>query len=291
MSASDSIRLLVPGDEEALERFLVRHAATSMFLRSNVRAAGLEDHGGRLEGTYVATHEGDDVTGVAAHFWNGMVHTQAPDGPEALACEAVRLSGRDVKGFLGPWGQAVAARHALGLDDAPAQLVDRSDLFTLDLADLRVPAPLADGHVRGRHAEDRDRASLAQWLAQSHVEILGGTASPELDAQCHERAGEMIARRRIWVLEGGDGRPLCCTGFNAVLPDTVQIGAVHTPPENRCRGYARSAVAASLLDARDGGVRTALLFTAKDNTPAQRAYLALGFRVVGEFALILLRDA
>lgn len=36
-----TIQILKPGDEKALEAFLIQHANTSMFLRSNSRAAGL----------------------------------------------------------------------------------------------------------------------------------------------------------------------------------------------------------------------------------------------------------
>jgi predicted GNAT family acetyltransferase len=43
------------------------------------------------------------------------------------------------------------------------------------------------------------------------------------------------------------------------------------------------------LDARDEGVRVAILFTPQSNLPAQRAYEALGFRHAGHYGLVLLR--
>ena len=45
------VRVLQPGDEAALEKFLAPRALTSMFLRSNARAAGLVDRGEPLQGT------------------------------------------------------------------------------------------------------------------------------------------------------------------------------------------------------------------------------------------------
>ncbi|WP_437959361.1 hypothetical protein WME76_06700 [Sorangium sp. So ce119] len=42
------LRTLVPGDEAALEAFLVQHAESSMFLRSNLRAAGLVEPATRV---------------------------------------------------------------------------------------------------------------------------------------------------------------------------------------------------------------------------------------------------
>jgi predicted GNAT family acetyltransferase len=49
-------------------------------------------------------------------------------------------------------------------------------------------------------------------------------------------------------------------------------------------------VAGSLLDARAAGARQAVLFTGKDNEHAQRAYRALGFRVVGDYGVVLFSD-
>ena len=46
------LRLLVPGDEPPIEVFLEHHAASSMFLRSNLRAAGIVDHGQRFQGSW-----------------------------------------------------------------------------------------------------------------------------------------------------------------------------------------------------------------------------------------------
>jgi hypothetical protein len=61
-----SVRILGPGDEERLERLLAAHADSSMFLRSNRRAAGLVDRGEPYQGTYAAALSGDDVVAVAA---------------------------------------------------------------------------------------------------------------------------------------------------------------------------------------------------------------------------------
>ncbi len=80
------------------------------------------------------------------------------------------------------------------------------------------------------------------------------------------------------------------SGFNTRIPEAVQVGGVYTPPALRSRGYARCVVAASLLAARDEGAALGVLFTGEDNIPAQRAYIALGFRHVGAFGLTLLRE-
>ena len=75
------------------------------------------------------------------------------------------------------------------------------------------------------------------------------------------------------------------------LKEAVQVGGVWTPPELRGRGHGRSVVAASLLDARSETAEKALLFTGKDNIPAQKAYTALGFRQIGDYRILLVQSS
>ncbi len=282
------LRLLRPGDEAALDRFLAGYADTSMFLRANARSAGLEDRGEPMQGTYVAALEGDRIAGVAAHCWNGMVLVQAPQGhAAAVAREAVRRSGRAVTGFSGPWDQVVAARRALGLAAVPVAKDSRDELYVLDLARLVVPPALAAGEVRCRHPQGAELDLLIEWRVAFAIEALGATAGPELSRT--SRADVLLQHERgsDWVLLAGSA-PVAYSVFNAMLPEIAQIGGVWTPPELRGRGYARSAVAGSLLAARQHGVSRAVLFADPANAAARAAYLALGFRIVGDYGLVLL---
>jgi len=282
-----TICLLGAGDEPAFEAFLGPRADSSMFLRANARQAGLVYQGRRLQGTYVAAFEGEAIVGVAAHAWNGVVLVQSPiEHLAAVVRAAVERSGRPVTGLSGPFAQMVAARAALGFEHAPASFDSRDDLFALALSDLRVPGPLADGSWLCRPPRSGEIALLSKWRAAYSVELLGATPGPELD----ERARAEMETADGWLLTV-DERPCAYSGFNARLPDVVQIGGVYVPPELRRRGYARAAVAGSLLAARAAGVTRALLFTGAGNLAARTAYLALGFRVVGDYGLVLLAPA
>ena len=53
---------------------------------------------------------------------------------------------------------------------------------------------------------------------------------------------------------------------------------------------ARAVVAASLVHARAEGKQFAVLFTGEQNIPAQKAYEALGFRHIGDYRILLLRE-
>ena len=280
------LRLLLPGDEAALDAFLVAHADSSMFLRSNARAAGLVDGGQPLQATYVAALEDGRVVGVVAHCWNGMILVQAPAHVAALAAEAVRRSRRAATGFSGPWAQVVAARDALGLATAATVKDSRDELYALDLDRLVVPRPLASGAVRCRHPEPEELDLLTRWRTSFAMEALGAADGPELHHA--SRADVLLHHERgaDWVLFD-HGNPVAYSVFNAMLPDIVQIGGVWTPPEFRGRGYARSVVAGSLVAAGNLGVRRAVLFADPYNAAARSAYLAIGFEIVGDYGLVL----
>ncbi len=283
------LRLLRPGDEAALDTFLARHADTSMFLRSNARSAGLNDRGQPMQATYVAVLDGERIRGVAAHCWNGMVLVQAPDAADApaVAREAVRRSRRTVTGFSGPWSQVVAAREALGLGAAPTTKDSRDELYVLDLTRLVVPPELASGTLRCRHPTESELELLADWRVRFAVEALGATDGPDLRQASTDDVRLQHDRGTDWLLLAG-AAPVSYSVFNAMLPDIVQIGGVWTAPEFRGRGYARSVVAGSLLSARKQGIERAVLFADPTNEAARRAYLFLGFRIVGDYGLVLL---
>jgi RimJ/RimL family protein N-acetyltransferase len=281
------LRLLRPGDEAALEAFLSRHADTSMFLRANAKSAGLVDQGQPLQATYAAAMEGGAIAGVAAHCWNGMVLVQAPSHAPELAQAAMRHSGRAITGFSGPWSQVVAARAALGLARASAIKDSRDELYALDLERLVVPPQLTSGALRCRRPEPAELEQLIEWRVAFSVEALGAADGPDLRRA--SRADVLLLHDRAvdWVLVDGK-TPVAYSAFNASLPDIVQVGGVWTPLQFRGRGYARSVVAGSLLAARQHGAQRAVLFVDPGNAAARAAYLALGFRMVGNYGLVLL---
>lgn len=278
------IQPLASGDEAALEAFLRQHADSSMFLRSNARAGGLEYEGKPLQADYLAAFAGDRIVAVAAHCWNGMVLVQAPEQAGTLARAAVTHSGRTITGISGPADQVVAARTALGLDERPGPKFGREELFALELAELVVPAPLADGRWTCRPPRDDELELVIGWRVRFMIEALHRAPGGGLRDEAAATMGLVHERRSHWLLFDA-GRPVAYSAFNAALPDIVQIGGVWTPPGLRSRGYGRAVVAGSLLDVRARGVARAVLFAERED--AKRAYQGLGFTVVGEYALVL----
>lgn len=285
MTPRADLVVLRPGDEPRVDEFLRQHTASSLFLRSNLGAAGLIDRGQVYQGAWVAAQADGALQGVVCHAWNGTLLLQAPDEPAILAEFAVATSARRVHGLIGPCDQVERVRRALRLTRARAVLDEREALFSLDLAALAVPSILRDKVVECRRSAPADLDTLASWR-KAYEETL--FKPPHVDR------GHAATMRRLhddgWLFvlsAGGDLVAMCA--YNAVVPDCVQIGGVWTPSHLRRRGYGRAVVAGALLEARAAGVTTSILFTSGQNDAAVRAYHSLGYEKIGCYGLLLFR--
>jgi RimJ/RimL family protein N-acetyltransferase len=273
-------------DWQQLDAFLLKHRDTSIFLRSNLARSGLQFQPKPFHAHYVGEFSGLTLTGVAAHCWNGMLLVQAADHIGELVRACVGYSGRKVSGFCGPLEQVREAQVALDLADAPTAMNEDEWLYGLDLAKITVPEILERGVVTARPPRPEERDLLCAWRLAYDIETLGSTDSLETRERSSRALDQQVAEGNAWIaLEAG--HPVSLSAFNAALPDIVQLGGIYTPPELRGRSYAKAAVAASLLAARERGVSRAVLFTS--NPSAARSYEAVGFRRLGDFGLVLLR--
>jgi len=282
------VRQLQPGDDLLLSDFLERRGDSSMFLRANLRRAGVIDNGGPYAGTYVAAYNNRKIEAVTALMWNGFLAMQAPYhlGPILQKLQALQV--RPIKGLLGPLAQTEEARQLLGIRQTAMRKSSREDLFALPLDKLVVPEHLAAGTWTSRKPKRIELEMLIEWRLASVVETQAADDTPRARSEADEGMRRMEREGVLWVLEV-DGRVVSMNTYNATLPDMVQIGGVYTPPDLRGLGFARACVAGSLMAARHVGVERAVLFTPKDNASAQAAYRAIGFRVVGEYGIVILR--
>lgn len=145
MTTTDAeLRVLQPGDEPQLFEFLGPYIDSSLFFFSNVEKAGLEYRGEPLQGTYVARYNpAGAITAVVSHCWNGNLMVQGHAGLEQAALHAVAVSGRAVRGIIGPWSLACRVRTVLGLDQTRAAHDDRELLFALAIEHLTPPELLS----------------------------------------------------------------------------------------------------------------------------------------------------
>lgn len=269
-----------------LNRFLMERAESSLVLLANVRAGGLEDRGETFQGTYAASVERGKITGVAAHYWNGMVFLQADSDAPGLFHAAVAASGRACTGIAGPYDQVQQVLPELLRTRPQPAMNGRETLFSLSLGDLEIPALLQSGEVTCRHPSDDEVTDVTGMRIAFMREYLGRNLEGPLEEEAREMVAYQHRTKAHWVLET-DGTVVATTAFNASIPGMVQVGGVYTLPKCRNRGYGRTVVAGSLLDAKAGGVKKAILFTGMNMEAAQRMYQALGFRPIGDYGLVI----
>jgi GNAT superfamily N-acetyltransferase len=217
-----------------------------------------------------------------------MVFLQAPENPTVLVRRALEVSGRQLAGLTGPYGQVQQVFHDLGLQERAPAMNSRDILFSLDLDTLIVPDPLREGRVTCRHPDDDELPLLTEWRIAYSRELVHSHEGASLEKEIPAVIEHLQKTKNHWVLEAG-GRIVATTTVNAGIPEMVQVGGVYTLPGYRNRGYARSVEAGSLMELRDRGVKKTILFTGEDMPAARAAYASLGFAAVGDYGLVILQ--
>ena len=219
------------------------------------------------------------VMGVVAINRRGMIMAVVPEGCNPGGVRGA-MQGVAVTGAVGESTATRRVMSALGLDASPTLRDADEPGFSLLLENLLVPQ-VANAQLIV--AEASHRQTLLDWRMAYHLEIMGTSADQVAAIAERDVAGYLAAgSHRLLVVAG---LPVALTGFNAALPDIVQVGGVYVPPELRRRGYARAAVALHLAQARAQGVARAVLFAA--NAAAARAYRGIGFQPAKSMSLIL----
>ena len=260
----------------AIEALLAARRVDAMFILSNLRAQGFggdHPHEMRVWGDATAPSAVLGLTNA------GMVLPFLPYAQHVSSAADV-LRGRSLLGFAGPTSMVRPLLAVLGLDTAQTSLSVDEPQFLLDLADMTVPdgpgtlAPLT-----------ADPETAARWRQAYNEELHVGHPGLEAARADVDRYIAADSHRFLMI----DGAPSAMTGFNATLPEIVQIGGVYTPPETRGRSLARRAVALHLVEAQGRGVTQATLAAASDAAVA--CYRPLGFGRVGEFTLLFFAES
>lgn len=273
------IRDAGPGDLPDIRAFLTARIDQAMFPLANLRAHGLKT------GDFASPHDH------ALRIWllgrSVIALTRAGnllpclDGTPDLSALRNALSGQVIAGAIGPAASTRPVIAALGIDHLPTATNHDEPGFSLDLSDLIIP-DLPETTLRPISPDD---VPLATGWRETYIGEVLGSFGPEARSKADAEIAAYRAHdshRLLWH----DGRPVAMTGFNATLPEIVQIGGVYTPAPLRGRGYARRAVALHLDEARAKGVNRSVLFAASD--AAAQAYRSIGFQRAQDFTLFLL---
>ncbi|MDA7965400.1 GNAT family N-acetyltransferase [Ruegeria sp.] len=274
-------RLAQRQDISALQKFLYCHIQSSMFPLGNLQDYGLNGPHPRSMNFWLL---GDTPRGTFGITNEGMILPQCPDLSDVEIAAALDLiHGRKVIGVVGETAQVRQIIHNAGWQGRPTILNRDEPAFALDLSAFALPEIPG---VKLASLGEVDRDLVTGWRRAYHVECLG-TDPTQAATQAEQDIDRYLERDSHRVLLH-NGQPVAMTGFNAALPDVVQIGGVYTPPDLRRRGYARTVLALHLSEAHAAGVSRAVLFAASN--AAARAYIAIGFAPAGTFSLVLFNE-
>lgn len=122
-----------------------------------------------------------------------------------------------------------------------------------------------------REAREADRALLIGWERAFVSEAGVGIAQ-----QAPQRVDRRLASAAQFVWE--DSGPVSTVAIAPVIAGTVRIGPVYTPPAQRGRGYATSAVAALSRQMLSRDAQRCMLFTDLTNPTSNKIYASIGYR-------------
>lgn len=286
-----SIRKLTQADYDMFEAFLAETPTTTMFMRANAAANGLDNTGKKYQADYFGLFDGDALTGVIALNWNQNIMMQCrDDGDVEFLLRAALEQAPDFqcKGVLAPDPQAQRILQLIKPDADNIQMSETEITYHLKLDQMVLPEKLESGKWECRQIEAKDIPVLAEWGVAYEAEALG--RAPGKDDLENERRElkERLGQNIMYVLLDG-GKLVAKAAFNARMKTIVQVGGVYTPPELRGRGYGGAVVAGELRLARQAGVVDGLLFT--KNPAAIKAYEKLGFVRRDDYHLSLFKTA
>ncbi len=248
-----SAKLREPDLDEILE-FCAEDPVERVFLEEVAR---------REVGRFAAV--GDGRLTALCHLGANIVPSGA--GCDAFAKPAAESSARMILGeeqaVSALWRKA-APRMARPREDRPGQPV-----YCLD-------EPPEPGETELRTATSEDFELLLVACAAAHEDELGIDPRERDEQGFRWRTRSQIDERRSWIWRDGD-TILFKAEASAWTPSAVQLQQVWVDPEVRGRGYAQRGMrdlCRRLLE----HVPTVTLFVRRENTPAIRAYEAIGMQ-------------
>ncbi|GAA6191783.1 GNAT family N-acetyltransferase [Phaeobacter sp. NW0010-22] len=272
------IREATQDDAVAIDAFLAEHAASSMFLRSNLasQGVGISDH---PLSSRIFLREVEGIVGVFGVTKGGYLMVQMPDlTSDAATAFARSISGSTVLGMTGPTAQVETTLVALGLDNGEFRLNHDEPLYRLELSQMSAQT------VDCRPMEPSDVPLLEGWFAQ-YLTDTNQASAEEAKKIAPARARSDLETGRVRLLMK-QGKAVAMASLNAIVSDHVQVGGVYVPSDMRGRGYGRDVTLGLLQEAKGNGKKVAVLFA--NNPPAARAYEAIGFEQVGWYRIALL---
>lgn len=269
------IRLLTQWDKEKVMSYIGRNEIETSFLYANVIEFGIDNNPDmRRCGDYYGYFEGEELRGILP-FYNLGSCIPHYERIEAVPFFAEIMGKRDFKFLLGMkkvvkplYEEIKDHKEILEFDESsyfinksfkPFKLEGVSFIDAVGAADDKIIDFVLDGRIRGAK-QAATREDIIKTLCQR-------------------------AKEEDYIIAAKDGKMVAQAGIQTYTPQINQIGSVYTPEEERCKGYAKAVVSEICERIIERG-KMPTLMVKKDNTPAVRAYNALGFEHYDDYLIV-----
>ncbi len=261
----------------AAESFLIAREAQHNLMLGLVASLSVKPD---LYGTqpYFAVVEAEGGAVVAAAVMtppHGLVLSLTDSqGALKLIAQDVREFRPDTPGVTGP--VPVGARFAeiwRELTEQPFHKSMAERIYRLDsvIAPRGVPGAM-------RRVRESDRALLLAWITAFQQDAFGEAEAANVERSVNNMLTLPPAVRGTFLWE--DPAPVSLVSYGGPTPNSMRIGPVYTPPEQRGHGYASALTAAVSQYLLDSGRKFCTLFTDLANPTSNKIYQAIGYAPV-----------
>jgi predicted GNAT family acetyltransferase len=178
------------------------------------------------------------------------------------------LSGKaEAAAFASTWQRLAGQRFHIGRSER---------LYQLER--VQPPPPVAGAM---RPMTDADLDLVTDWWIAFAAEAVEPIAREQAQQAIFNRYGidPLVGGLRLWEVEGA---PVSLAGYTGPTPNSIRVGPVYTPPEQRGHGYASALVAALSQELLDKGFRFVTLFTDLANPTSNHIYQTIGYTPVAD---------
>lgn len=274
-----NVRSIAANDLEQLLRLFARDPIAHCFVESRVHIGGVDPWklGGEILGYYK-----DDQLVSALFSGANLVPIEATPAAIAAFADYLRPRLRRSSSMLGRAEEVLGLWRLLEPAWGTARAVrDVQPLMAISSDGLVEPDP----EVRCIRLEELDAylpAAIDMFTEEIGVSPIAGGNTLAYRSRCADliRTGRSFGRVR-------DGLVEFKAEVGAVSPFVCQVQGVWVDRSLRGRGISIPGMAAVVVAARARFSPTVSLYVNDFNTPARKAYLAVGFEQVGTFATVL----
>lgn len=271
-------RILNEKDRKIMEDYIERNHMECTFLIGNVKNFGIENNKNIIRcGDYFGYFEEDELKGIIPFYNLGSVipHFESLNAVDEFS---KLLKEREFKFLLGmkkyidPLYKEIKDCKDVEKFSEDSYFIN-NDFKPFNLEEIEIK-DVSELNINDVVDFTMEASNLGFGKKESREEIIASIEQKPMD------------ERTIFAVK--DGKIVSEAGIQTSTSKINQIGSVFTTPKERGKGYCKATVS-KLCEIIIKGNKTPTLMVRNDNTPAVRAYTALGFKFYDDYILIKFR--